>query len=196
MDSLTNTTELEAVNTILSVMGESPVNTLDVEGDLYIERAQSALKEKSRAIQKKGWYFNRDYKWPMARNVDSKIPVASNMIEAVPDGDYVGKHYTKRGGFMYDLANRTFEFDAGITCTVTWFMDWPDLPEAARYYITICAARAAQERMVGSEGVHKFTQDDEVRAHAELVREHLRMARPNSFSGNYTITKMLRNRRI
>lgn len=197
MDSLIRTSELEAVNTILAVMGESPINSLDVEGNLNIERAQSALREMSREVQSKGWYFNRDYEWSLPVNVDSKVPVPTNALECVPDGTAASKHYAHIGDFLYNITDQTYVFTAAVPCTITWFRDWTELPEGARRYILIRAARAAQERQVGSENMHKFTQDDEQHALTELVREQVRASRANMLTGSYTVwNAALRNRRI
>ncbi len=197
MDGLTPTTELEAVNTILSIMGESPVNSLSVEGDLYVERAQSALKEMSREVQSKGWYFNRDYEYSLAKDVDGKISIPLNALEVTPDGDNYEDPFVSRGDFLYDIEDQTYVFTAAVSCTIVWFLDWTNLPQAARRYITIRAARAAQERLVGSENVHKFTMDDEKMALNELMRNELRAVRANVFTkGSTTITKMIRNRSL
>lgn len=193
---LTRTSELEAVNTILAVMGEAPIDSLDVTGNLAAEKAQATLLEMSRLVQGRGWYFNTDYEYSMALSIDNKLPVAANMLEVVPDGSYYGKPYTQRGEYLYDLENQTFTFSSAITCKVIWMLDWVDIPEAARRYILVRAARTAEERGQGSEAVQKFTADDEMEARTAINRQELRMSRINSLTGSYTISRMLRNRRI
>ena len=47
----TATTELEAINTMLSVIGESPVNTVDGSGVVDAVLARQILHEVSRHVQ-------------------------------------------------------------------------------------------------------------------------------------------------
>lgn len=57
----TPSTELDAVNVILTNMGEAPIDTLD-EDDLPLdaEKAWSILAEVSEAVQIKGWFWNTE----------------------------------------------------------------------------------------------------------------------------------------
>jgi len=43
MATLAPTTELEAVNTLLSAIGESPINSLDTLGNLFAAQARDTL---------------------------------------------------------------------------------------------------------------------------------------------------------
>ena len=57
--AMTTTTKLMAVNTILSTVGEAPVNNLTaVTADVRI--AESVLDEVSREVQSAGWHFNTE----------------------------------------------------------------------------------------------------------------------------------------
>jgi hypothetical protein len=194
---LTRTSELDAVNIILSIMGESPVDTLDVSGNVNVDRAQAFLREFSREIQERGWHFNTDEDYAMARDVDTKIPVPSNVLHITTSGSHKYTYnVVERGGYLYDVKDQTFLFDEALDCRVVWFLDFTDIPEAARRYITIIAARAAQERMLGSEALHKFTADDEGRALTSLQRSELRLRKSRSTTGSWTVYSTLRNRVI
>ena len=54
------TTELEAVNVMLSNIGESPVNTLEDDNVIDATVARTILKSISREVQALGWNFNTD----------------------------------------------------------------------------------------------------------------------------------------
>ena len=58
-----STSELEAVNTILSAIGEAPVNSLTGSLPIDATQAQNLLKEISREIQAAGWHFNSFTCW-------------------------------------------------------------------------------------------------------------------------------------
>ena len=52
-------TELEAVNILLTTIGEAPVNTLTGNQVTDVTVATQVLLEISREIQSQGWHFNR-----------------------------------------------------------------------------------------------------------------------------------------
>lgn len=194
---LTRTSELDAVNTILAIMGESPVDTLDVSGNVNVDRAQAFLREYSREVQERGWQFNTDEDYSMALDVNSKIPVAANILHITTSGTHKYRYnVVERAGFLYDVKDQTDVFTEALLCRVVWFQEFTDIPEAARRYITILTARAAQERMLGSEALHKFTADDESRALTSLHRSELRLRKARSLTGSYTVYQTLRNRVI
>ena len=57
MATYESTSELEAVNTILSATGEAPVNSLTGSLPIDATQALSLLKEISREVQSAGWHF-------------------------------------------------------------------------------------------------------------------------------------------
>ena len=56
-------TKLDAVNTILSNIGQSPVVNL-TSGNPIVEMAELTLDEISRTVQSDGWVFNTEYGYP------------------------------------------------------------------------------------------------------------------------------------
>ena len=67
------TTQLQAVNSMLSTIGEAPVNSLD-SGLVDAETAETVLNEVSRDVQSFGWNFNTepDYVFnPNSERVDT-----------------------------------------------------------------------------------------------------------------------------
>lgn len=67
MTTQTRTTELEAVNTILSTIGEAPLNTLT--GSLPVDGtiAKNVLSEVAREVQSQGWHFNTHNKVTLSK---------------------------------------------------------------------------------------------------------------------------------
>ena len=51
-------TELEAVNEVLAAVGDQPVQTLAAGTYIEAVRIQQILRNTSRRIQSKGWWFN------------------------------------------------------------------------------------------------------------------------------------------
>ena len=60
MTKPTKMTELEAVNVMLTTIGEAPVNTLTGNQVTDVTIAQQVLNEVNREVQSQGWYFNTE----------------------------------------------------------------------------------------------------------------------------------------
>ena len=62
------TTKLEAVNTMLGVIGESPVNTISGSSlPASVVVALNILDETNREVQSVGWDFNTEFDYPLVR---------------------------------------------------------------------------------------------------------------------------------
>lgn len=194
------TTLLSAVNTLLSTIGETPVNSLEgaLPGDVAL--ALNTLVEGSRAIQAEGWVCNTEHNHNLLPNDKGEITVPQNTLKLFfhdPASAYVTIHGTR----LYDLVNHTYRFDGPISLSLVVFLSFPDLTETLRRYITAKAARVFQDRAVGSPTLHGFTERDEIEARAEALREDAQMGRWNlqrgatGFLGSWTVAKSIRRRR-
>jgi len=77
----------------------------------------------------------------------------------------------QRGSRLYNRATNSFFFSTDVTevsMNAVVLLDFTDLPEAARRYITLKAARVFQDRVVGSAELHGYQQRDELLAKVEL----------------------------
>lgn len=160
-------TQLEAVNMMISVIGEAPVNTLEGASTVDIIQAKSILSEVSREVQTVGWHFNTEKEYSLIPDVNQEIILATNIVRAdadcEPDIDVV-----QRGNKLYDRRNHTFKFSRSLKAEVIFLLPFEELPQVARQFIVIRAARIFQDRMVGSETLHGFTEEDEKKALADL----------------------------
>jgi hypothetical protein len=168
---LSNLSKLEAINTMLSVIGESPVNTLvgAVSADTQI--ALNVLDEVNRDIQAKGWHFNTEFDVVLTPDVNTKfISFPSGYLRVDLEAHNAGDlDVVVRGTKLYDRKEHTFEFDDEVKATVVYGLDFEDLPHSAKQYITIRAARILQDRVVGSTTHHQFTRNDESYAWTSLI---------------------------
>lgn len=199
------TTELEAVNIILSGIGEAPVNSLsDMTADVSL--ARNILAEISRETQTEGWQWNTEDDYPLtpdAAKGEIKLPPTAIRVHFREPDD---RELTIRGQRVYDRVNHSFIFSPGvrILVTLTLLLPFEDLPEAARRYITLKAARVFQERTVGSGTLYDFQQADEARARALMLADERRQDRPNILKGTLPptgtwrpwLTLLHRNRRL
>ena len=164
------TTKLEAVNTMLSAIAESPINQLGAEAPADAVLAENVLDETTKEVQAEGWHFNSHHDWDLAIDSDSKIPLPSNTVRVdIPKGQNYDVDIIQRGSYLYDRKNNTATFTKGVDdADIVFMLDWVDLPEVARRYMMIKAARVFGDRTLGSNQHHTFTMQDEMRALATL----------------------------
>ena len=178
-----DTTRLDAVNEMLSVVGEAPVNSLS-NASSGVRMAENILDNVDRELQTIGWHWNVEQNYDIAVDGNGKFPLPKNWIRIdTVVGRYGSRELQKRGGFVYDVRNRTYVL-TGITSlrvTATIFLDYDELPESARRYIMIRAARMYQDRVADSERHHRWTQEDELRAWTTLLQAEAAIADYNIF---------------
>lgn len=158
------TTQLQAINQMLSGIGQAPVVSLDVANP-EIAIALNVLDSVSREVQGEGWHFNTEVNYPFTPDNSGDIYVPSNVLQ-LSDNKYSNtqKYQTVlRNGKLYDKVNHTFTFPVGETvkCDVVWQFDFEDLPQVFKDYITQRAARVFAGRVLGSEQMVTFNSTDE-----------------------------------
>ena len=171
--SYTPISELEAVNIMLSVIGEQPVNTF--EGG-YTEAllARTALHNTSRAVQKLGLQCNSEDNYPLVPTIDGYYMVPNDCLKINPSE--LGLDVVWRGTKLYDRYEHTFVFTTStMDVNLVFFLPFTDLPESARFYITIRAARRFAEDTIGSQDIVNFTEDDEQKALVALLSDEADM---------------------
>jgi len=187
--------KLEAVNLMLSNIGEVPVSSLTgAAGDVYVTTAETILDEVSRAIQAQGWEFNTDKNYTVAPDIDSQVVITSNIItmDTMPGGLDV----TVRQGMLYNKTDHTFLFTENLTCEVLWEFDYEDLPQYVRHYIAVRAARILSNRLQGDVTGSQLTADDERDAKATANRHDMRNSDRTMFDSDYYGIGRLKTRRM
>ncbi len=181
----TVSSELDAVNTMLSVIGEAPVNALTGALPVDVAVALNTLRETAREVQLEGWHFNGEDNYPLTPDSqDSIVLPPSTFRVTLRDPD--SRDVVVRGSRLYDRANHTYTFSESIEATVHQLLAYEDMPEAFRWYTTVRAARKFQDRTVGAQELHAFTREDEAAARALAVREDTLIARPSVAKGEST----------
>ena len=170
MATLGKTTKLQAVNTILSFMGEAPINSLaDATGVGDVSMSESVLDEITREVLSNGWHFNTNFDVEHTPDANKEIVLSDTVLKIDTDvGRYGTMDITLRGNKLYNRKGNTFEFEAPIKTTEVIELPWDDLPEVARRYITLRAARVNQDRSLGSPDLQKMGVQEEMVAMASL----------------------------
>lgn len=166
------TTKLEAVNIMLWAIGEQSVSSIDPQ-DITQEAAlaEKILDTVSRDVQALGWYFNEGLDVTLALDGNFKIPIPSNALKVLVTGetDLIGI----RGGFLWNRSENTDIFADTVDAYIVYGLDFVDLPQAAKTYIAIRAARVFQQRVLGADSLDKYSIDDEQRAWVLLTQDEV-----------------------
>ena len=196
----TPTTQLEAVNELLTAIGTMPVNTLDAPGSADVAIAVDTIAGISREVQSRGWWFNSEYNRSFVPS-GNQITLPTNILSIRPSRGTSSvspetRKFVLKEGKVYDPIAGNFTFSTSVRADVVYLLDFEDLPESARRYITIRAARIFQTKVLGDEQLGVFTQlheqeawtilegdDGESNPHSHLysqrVRRVSRMMRPD-----------------
>lgn len=187
--TLTPLTELEAVNEVLASIGESPVNTLENPSNVDVINCIRILRNINRSVQSKGWTFNKIESYTLNPDkTTKKIRWMPNILYVVGTD---GVHYTRRGEFLFDFDNQTDTFDNAIDVTIIFFVDFENMPDPMRAYITAKAARSFQVRYLGDGALGEELLRDEQDAWASLMEYELDSNSFNIFDvpGVQTVTE-------
>jgi hypothetical protein len=185
---MTPTTKLEAVNIMLSSIGETPVNSL-TSGLVDAEIAETILNATNRDVQSRGWHFNTERSFKLAsKPITGEVVLPNNCLKA----DTVDRKldYVQRGKKLYDKTNHTFNIGKTVEVDMVMLLDFEDTPEAARRYVALKAARVFQDRVVGSSDLHGFQEKDEIFAAIELADAEADTGDYNIFD-NYGVSRVL-----
>jgi len=186
------TTKLEAVNTMLGVIGESPVNTISGSSlPVSVVMALNVLDEVSREVQSEGWHFNTEFEYPLVRNSSNKFSLPTNTLKIdTPIDKYTDIDVVQRGTSLYDRKNHTDVFNEDLEVTITFELAFEDLPQQFRTYINIKAARKFANRFLGSPEIESFTLRDEINAKATAVDSDSENADRTIFD-NYDVLRVI-----
>ncbi len=184
------TTKLEAVNVMLSTIGEAAVNSLS-SGLLDAETAETILSNVTRSVQTTGWSFNEEIDYTLSPDSDGILNLPANCLRvdlAKSESKYRNANfdYVQRGTKLYDKINHTYAINETVKVDMIIILDFDELPESARRFVSIRAARIFQERVVGSETLSRFSEDDESTAWLDLLHSESDVNDYNIFDDSST----------
>ena len=181
--------KLEAVNICLNAMGEPSINSLDGAA-IDAQMASDLIDETSRSVQAMGFYWNREA-FTLTPNAAGEIVLPSNTARVdTIDGDK-SISVVQRGTRLYDLENNTYVFDKSLKVDLILILAFEDLPLAAKNFITMRSARLLQQRLLGSETLHKFNNADESRAWILLLQDEADVADSSMLHDSWSTASIL-----
>ena len=164
-------TELDAVNQILSSVGQAPVTTLDLQNP-EVAIILTTLREVNKQVQSEGWLFNQERHYVLKPDSTSEeilyptnaLQIDTNVNQHRDDYDVV-----RRGKKLYDRLNHTYKFKKDLEVDITWFFEFEDVPPAIQNYITARAARMSAIKTVGEAQLAGLLQEQELVTRAAAV---------------------------
>lgn len=190
----TMTTQLEAINTMLACVGETPIDTLLGSLTANVQIAVNQLKDTSRELQSGSWHFNSEDDYELTLDVNGFCYLPGNTLDVDLHQEDGTVDLVQRGLQLYDKKNHTFVFTANPKVDLTFFLTWDELNEPTRNYIKIRAARQLQDRTVGSREHHQYFALDESTAYTNFVSADTRNEDATIFD-NWDIASIVTRRR-
>ncbi len=170
-------TELDAVNQILSSVGQAPVTTLDQQNP-EVAIALNTLREANKQVQAEGWTFNTEHHYEMtgdANTFEIAYPTNALQIDTTRSQHFDDYDTVRRGGKLYDRHKHTFLWknDDGTAKTiqvdVIWYFDFTEVPIAVQQYITARACVMSALKMVGDSELVQLLQQQEINTRAAAL---------------------------
>lgn len=134
--SLSPMTELDAVNRLLELIEEAPVNTLlDFEDDPDVGDALSHLRRASYDFQARGWAFNAIPSITLTPDVTGAIYVPTTIC-SVPGFNIL------RDRKLYAISEGTEVFTEALTLQAVRLFEFDELPAEAATFVLAGAAES------------------------------------------------------
>ena len=185
-------TFLEAINEILLNAGQQVVNSS--VSSPAVDTATALLESTSRQVQSLGWNFNTDNSRSLTPDANNNIIVPQDTMSVDTVGSDAHTGVTLRGNVLrrtnyYDGEDPEY-FSAPVFVDLVHYFDFETIPQVARYYIQIKAARRYADSYLASATVHGFTKQEEMEALQALQEDE-------GANGDYNMLSNLRyiNRR-
>lgn len=175
---LSSDVALDAINTMLSAIGEAPVNTFESSENVDVVTALRILNRVNRQVQSKGWAFNHIEETTL--NPD----YYTNKIKWQDDILYIvgtdGEKYVQKGDYLYDFDEQTDIFTSSIDVELIREVDFEYMPPVVRDYIVARAARIFQAEALGDGEIGEHLASLENEAWAALQEYEMEL-------GDYTV---------
>ena len=180
------TTLLEAVNTLLAVIGEQPVNTLETQQIVEVSMAERTLLEFHKEGQVNGWSWNSEQAYEFTKDNNNEIVVPANVVRWAADAYEWAGRFQLRGQRVYDREKRTYSLGSDVTflkADVVFLLSWDESPEAFNRWVTIRSARVFSGRVLGDSSSFRYTAVDEQAALTALQAVEMDQLQANSLTG-------------
>jgi hypothetical protein len=164
-------TELDAVNQMLSSVGQAPVTTLDLQNP-EVAIVLTTLREVNKQVQSEGWMFNTERSYTMKPDSTTQeilYPTNALQIDTNFEVNRSDFDVVRRGKKLYDRLHHTYKFTKDLKVDITWLYEFDEVPAAIQNYIVARAARMAAIKTVGESQLVGLLQEQELMTRATAI---------------------------
>ena len=172
----------EGVNTLLASIGEIPItdntaaNEAEATSDVGI--ARDTLLQMSRSIQAQGYWFNKEFDYPLVPSTEDVIAIGEAVI-GINHDTYIIKDHK-----LYDTETRSYIFTTTQEVDITFDIAFDDLPFEATDAIVREAVVEYYNNMLGDSQELRILQTNAQRAQVALQKAQSRHRRVNLMKGS------------
>ena len=184
-------TELEVVNSVLSVAGDQAVQSLD---DAYapVFIIKQMITNISRDMQATNFWFCTEYDVEFTSNsVTGLIILPFNILRFEPQDT----RYIARGLNVYDRTLRTYEISETITADISLQLTFEELPQSARKFIQAACRIQYNNEYFGETNFKQDLNEEFTNAKNELDKENIENEDINIFNASRISNIAFKNRR-
>lgn len=176
-------TLLEAVNTCLRALGETPVTSVD-EQYPTLATILPALDAAVQALLTEGWWFNSFPGYTLLPELDGTVLVPNEMLVFYPDDP---ARFTFSGRRIVDTATGSITVNSSVVGRAVLLYDFTELAEAAQWAVTYKAAYDVYVSDFGVDNTAQKLQADFAGYYRELGAMHTRQRRASSATKRQTL---------
>lgn len=166
------TTELQAINSMLTAIGQAPITSLD-QANPEIATATLILSNVREEVLGEGWNFNSEKGYTLLADGsgDLVVPPGILNLSVNQEDNKFRVRAVQKNGKLYNTLSHSFDWGANtsISLDVVWNYDFEDLPTVFQSYIVQRAARVFAGRTIGSEKMVLFNAQDEALLRASCL---------------------------
>ena len=176
-------TELSAVNSILSSIGQSPITTLNFTNP-EVSLIHNLLMECNKDVQNEGWHFNVEEHVKVSPDANGQFLVPTNYLRYdIHDGQVDrNRDVVVRDGKIYDNVLHTDVFTSDFYFDITRLVAFVDVPAVIQRYIIASAAVRAATQLVSNTELVKLLNLNKAKTKANATEYDCEMG-DHSFFG-------------
>ena len=133
--------KLEAINTMLGHINQSPITTLNGNKTARILMAENLLESQTKAVQMLSYDFNRIENYPLYPNEDEEIILPANTLKVDICKSYLDEsRYVQWGNRLYNKTFNTYKIGKYLEGNIIIQLEFEDLPEPVKLYVVMTAS--------------------------------------------------------
>lgn len=179
------TTQLQAVNSMLTSIGQAPITGLDTANP-EIATATLILDNVREEVLGEGWNFNSEKGYTLLADANGELiipPGILNMSVNQEDSRYRFRAI-QRNGKLYDNLSHSFNWGANtsVSLDIVWDVEFEDIPAVFQNYIVQRSCRVFAGRTLGSDKLVAFNAQDEALLRSACLAYECTTGRFNAIS--------------